>query len=348
VSRSNANIIIKKNESTKSPIEEYQMELSEKEKISAFLKFKNLMFGKLSGSSILSEQMEVEIEPSKKSQFDHPSESENTSEQTGSSNQLSSNVTNISPDNIENISSQNIANEAMVNTVRKTLDKVLRVNMDKSKTDRPEWIILRYDSVFNPNSCYHMEIDWMISTGCIVDDFLKSVIFRKAKMCGVSLVQVPTDQIPNPFHVPIHIPILPIELWQSLQPTALQQILTSKFGFIFDSLVGFVHKSGCCFLSMNETGFQWRINSSMRSLAPMAMSLLQEFKIFCADSLFSLVGQSLTSTTPDISRNPQTQTEKKEHTIDNTDSNITLYSEAKEALKSPSKTEIEEGTLDHQ
>lgn len=71
------------------------------------------------------------------------------------------------------------------------LDQSIRIEGD-GKTNKNDWIYLRYDSVFNPWSCYHLEVNWI--SGCGVVEFVQG-LGTKAKVCGMTLVQLPVDQV---------------------------------------------------------------------------------------------------------------------------------------------------------
>ena len=116
--------------------------------------------------------------------------------------------------------------------------------------------MLKYDSVFNPPSHYfHLEIDWIISTGCVVDDFIANMQ-RKAKMAGVTVQQIPIDKTSNPFTAPIR-----VSLFSKFVPMLKNQLfvfqLVSKFDFISEPDDGFIHKNGFAFLNCTDNGFLW-------------------------------------------------------------------------------------------
>jgi hypothetical protein len=138
--------------------------------------------------------------------------------------------------------------------------------MDKSKSDRPEWIILKYDSTYHPKYTFHIELNWVVASGGVVDDFLNNIVTRKSKMFGVNLVQIPIDwgSPPppnstntftglNPFTSPFHIKFA-AEYQQLLSDENIIQTLVKLFDFIVES-PGYIHKSVSCFLSITSDGF---------------------------------------------------------------------------------------------
>lgn len=72
-----------------------------------------------------------------------------------------------------------------------SLDKTIRIEGD-GKTEKNDWIFLSYDSVFNSWSCYHLDIKWI--SGCGIVEFVSN-LHLKAKMCGMTLVQLPIDEV---------------------------------------------------------------------------------------------------------------------------------------------------------
>ncbi len=50
---------------------------------------------------------------------------------------------------------------------------------------------MTYDAVYNPYEWYHIEFQWLVCTGCVLDDFLASME-RKAKNLGLRWLPIPT------------------------------------------------------------------------------------------------------------------------------------------------------------
>ncbi|XP_011300868.1 DEP domain-containing protein 5 isoform X8 [Fopius arisanus] len=67
-----------------------------------------------------------------------------------------------------------------------------------SKSDRIEWGHLRYQSIFKPDHAYELVVQWVASSGSIVGD-LVFLWQRKAQMCGIQLVPIPSDLLALPF-----------------------------------------------------------------------------------------------------------------------------------------------------
>ena len=71
----------------------------------------------------------------------------------------------------------------------------LRVKSKKYQDNyRHEWLLLEYDSCYNPETCFHMEIHWLAATGLHIEEWVLT-LKRKAKFSDFNLVQVPTNQV---------------------------------------------------------------------------------------------------------------------------------------------------------
>lgn len=90
------------------------------------------------------------------------------------------------------------------------LSKVIKYDVDHRKRSyRPERIDLHYDRLHNPDSCYHIRIDWMNVTTKLVEDAVEGWA-REASQYGLRLVEVPlmeacTIMELNPFRRPYRI-----------------------------------------------------------------------------------------------------------------------------------------------
>ncbi|KAK0165545.1 hypothetical protein PV328_004052 [Microctonus aethiopoides] len=67
-----------------------------------------------------------------------------------------------------------------------------------NKSDRIEWGHLRYQSIFKVDHAYELVVQWLASSGSIVADLLFSWQ-RKAKMCEIHMVPIPTDLLALPY-----------------------------------------------------------------------------------------------------------------------------------------------------
>lgn len=80
------------------------------------------------------------------------------------------------------------------------------------KSDRRETAILHYDTIHNPNNCYHIQLSWLGCTAQLVQELLQNWN-RQAERCGLKLVEGSVDQAyedsenDNPFQCPVPIPM---------------------------------------------------------------------------------------------------------------------------------------------
>lgn len=143
----------------------------------------------------------------------------------------------------------------------------------------------------------------MVATGGVVDDFLSS-LQRKAKIFGITLVQIPiswgngnyvvdnpffsSTQTPlfnansstNPFTAPFHIKY-PQELQAFLSVEGFVHTLLSNFDFLIEP-PGYVHKSLAVFVTQVADGLLFLLNLCTPSLGNLAVHTLREFSDFCS------------------------------------------------------------------
>ncbi|KAF7562496.1 hypothetical protein G7046_g1616 [Stylonectria norvegica] len=137
---------------------------------------------------------------------------------------------------------------------RVVLSKVIKYDVDHRKRSyRPERIDLHYDRLHNPDSCYHIRIDWMNVTAKLVEDAVEGWA-REASQYGLRLVEVPIKEAcaitdTNPFRKPFQIRLArpppdatpetyldPNSLGPQTSPTKhfYQTSLLKKFDFVLD------------------------------------------------------------------------------------------------------------------
>ncbi|KAK8091388.1 uncharacterized protein PG998_015203 [Apiospora kogelbergensis] len=134
------------------------------------------------------------------------------------------------------------------------LSKMMKYDVDpRRKSYRPERINLHYDRLHNPDSCYHIRIDWMNVTAKLIEDAVKSWAAIAAQH-GLRLVEVPIAEAcaiseVNPFRKPYHIKLglpppskRPVTYYDpnSFTPQSqpgrhyYQKALLRKFDFVLD------------------------------------------------------------------------------------------------------------------
>jgi len=127
-----------------------------------------------------------------------------------------------------------------------------------ANTNQFQWIFLEYDSVYEPSCIFHLELQWILCSAYVVDDFL-SRVNRKAKQLGFSVVQSPHSPLAGrhpSFCPPVHIP------FEASAET--KEELLHRLQFILDKRKAgdrdFVHISGVSFIRIVPTGFLWTWN----------------------------------------------------------------------------------------
>ncbi|KAI8576187.1 hypothetical protein K450DRAFT_274948 [Umbelopsis ramanniana AG] len=114
------------------------------------------------------------------------------------------------------------------------------------RTDRRETAILHYDTLHNPENCYHFQLNWLGCTSQLIQDLLHTWS-RQAERCGLKLVEGSVEQAfedsenENPFQTPVPIRLAvqppPIDLLQSRVkvPDQFYEIaLVRHLGFVLD------------------------------------------------------------------------------------------------------------------
>jgi Vacuolar membrane-associated protein Iml1, N-terminal domain/Domain found in Dishevelled, Egl-10, and Pleckstrin (DEP) len=108
----------------------------------------------------------------------------------------------------------------------------VKLDLGRGSSNRYQWVMMQYDSVYSPTWCYQIELQWLISTGCEVNNYLTR-IFRRARLHGITLAQVPIHKTyaGDPFRAPA--------VWEFAEHPALtrddvHQFLLGELGFHVD------------------------------------------------------------------------------------------------------------------
>jgi hypothetical protein len=155
--------------------------------------------------------------------------------------------------------------------------RTVRLEMERSRTDRVEWANLKYDSVFNPEIVYEMELQWIVGTGGVIQEFVNALA-RRAKLSGLTLQLIPTvlDQriaTPHPFFAPMSRPFHFARLSDHGRKE-LVDTLTAKLDFVPRKTSGqFIHRSGALLLDVRTDGFDWTINWADAAIASAASTI---------------------------------------------------------------------------
>ncbi|KAH8555450.1 hypothetical protein BGW37DRAFT_525517 [Umbelopsis sp. PMI_123] len=127
------------------------------------------------------------------------------------------------------------------------MSRFIIIDADTSgRTDRRETAILHYDTLHNPQNCYHFQLNWLGCTSQLIQDLLHTWS-RQAERCGLKLVEGSVEQAfedsenENPFQTPVPIRLAvqppPIDLLQSkvAVPDQFYEIaLVRHLGFVLD------------------------------------------------------------------------------------------------------------------
>jgi hypothetical protein len=97
--------------------------------------------------------------------------------------------------------------------------KAIHIDIDPNKkSDRKETAILHYDVIYNVDTCYHFQLNWLACTARLIEELLQQWS-RNAEKYGLKLVEAPVEQAMsltdnNPFQSPtsIKLSVLPPSL----------------------------------------------------------------------------------------------------------------------------------------
>ncbi|XP_023248149.1 GATOR complex protein DEPDC5 [Copidosoma floridanum] len=148
-----------------------------------------------------------------------------------------------------------------------------------NKSDRIEWGHLKYQSVYKPDNAYELVVQWVAASGNIVADLIFTWQ-RKAQLCGIQMIPIPSDLLALPFTAksdtlrgPIFIP-LNTEclmtgkkyLFQEFQEETyaqrlflFQEVILQRFGFMRclvesnENIHQYVHVTGSAFVLVPST-----------------------------------------------------------------------------------------------
>lgn len=130
--------------------------------------------------------------------------------------------------------------------------KAIHIDIDPNKkSDRKETAILHYDVIYNVDTCYHFQLNWLACTARLIEELLQQWS-RNAEKYGLKLVEAPVEQAMsltnnNPFQSPtsIKLSVLPPtleeleKLGKKLNPEINQNLyfeieLVKHFKFVLD------------------------------------------------------------------------------------------------------------------
>lgn len=150
----------------------------------------------------------------------------------------------------------------------------LKIDLTTEWEGRHTFLILKYDSKYDPNIVFHFEIYWLIATGHQITKFVDDVK-KSAKKYGLNLMQVPSAQpqkISDPFSKTLTISSQKEKRYPMTNMNAMKHIkwaLISRFGFLLDTHtentaeLQFIHCEGLAIIRWhaNPPSFTWVSNN---------------------------------------------------------------------------------------
>eukprot|EP00743_Colponemidia_sp_Colp-15_P010636 GILK01011743.1.p1 GENE.GILK01011743.1~~GILK01011743.1.p1 ORF type:complete len:1424 (-),score=261.13 GILK01011743.1:144-4415(-) len=142
---------------------------------------------------------------------------------------------------------------------RRCETRTIRIPVEQTKSDRFEWIQLQYDATYKPDTCYHVEVQWLVCNGAAVDEIVQ-MLQRRAKQCGLSMIQVPAR---NPLGTldPFHPTLLFPTASEYVKSSVKQLLIEPPFSFVFERKDKFgtqyMHPQGLAFVRIAADGIHW-------------------------------------------------------------------------------------------
>eukprot|EP01083_Nonionella_stella_P054578 144078_1 len=155
--------------------------------------------------------------------------------------------------------------------------KRLKIELESEWSDRNTYLILKYDTMYDPNVVFHFQLYWLIATGNAICKFVEN-IKKKANKLNLRLIPVPSAQpkkIADPFSKTMSVEntsMLSSKVMVRIH-LELQTALINKFGFMLDThyatnkamtALQFMHRDGCAIVRWHSKSlsFTWVPNSN--------------------------------------------------------------------------------------
>ncbi|ORX53581.1 hypothetical protein DM01DRAFT_1383596 [Hesseltinella vesiculosa] len=145
-----------------------------------------------------------------------PSDNFDEKKKSSSSNNNGSSATAASPSATHpstSTSTTTATANKMAPSIKFDMARSMIIDVDPyNKSGRRETAILHYDTIHNPNNCYHFQLHWMGCTAQLVQELLRTWSLQ-ADRCGLKLVEGSMEQAyddsenNNPFQCPVAIPL---------------------------------------------------------------------------------------------------------------------------------------------
>lgn len=179
--------------------------------------------------------------------------------------------------------------------------KRLIIKLESEWKGRNTFLIIKYDTIYDPNVVFHLQIYWLIATGYQISKFVDS-IKRSAKSLSLHLINVPSAQpqkIADPFSKTLTVEAKDGKLLNKTVSIHLQNALISLFNFSLDTnypnrkQLYFMHNDGCCIVRWNDgKGFTWVPNNAKTAdntqsdfIRSQSIKLFQDFRRYFHDTI---------------------------------------------------------------
>ncbi len=189
-------------------------------------------------------------------------------------------LTRQQPTIISDYTSGNVPATSPVSRDPPVQKRTVRIELDRAKTDRYEWMHLVYDTVFDAERVYELQLQWLVSTGSLVADWITQLT-RRAKSNNLLCHQVPSEfcSTVSKSAAPLtathrrRVTVPP----QNSEFSALVLHALARLDFVAyqTSRDRLVHRSGALFIVWDATGLlTWSINSTNGNYATLAAPIV--------------------------------------------------------------------------
>ena len=192
------------------------------------------------------------------------------------------------------------------------LSQAVKVDIDpRQQSDRDEWGVIHYDSHYCPDLGFQLEVQWLVATGCLVNEMVNKWM-KRAEARGFRLVPVPiTDgragriaRTPSPYRGAVNIKlaeVFPI----SVRGKHFREEVLRKWDFLREDAEDtsrYVHRTGDYIVELLDSdSFAWysnhladsgtlvrsgsrtahRTDSNNDDASASATSIFRQFSAFC-------------------------------------------------------------------
>jgi hypothetical protein len=130
---------------------------------------------------------------------------------------------------------------------------------DGDEEDRFEWIQLRYDTTYHPSYPFHVEVGWLVATGCNIDAWLKNCS-RLAKRYRMQVLTIPTSESLS--NSPAFVCPLPLPMENHSLRKAACAALVQEFNFVLvyhtkSYRKQYMHRHAYATVRVRSSGLVW-------------------------------------------------------------------------------------------